>query len=123
MQTVYIALFGACGCLARHAVAGWTYRLCGTALPYGTLVVNVLGSFCIGLLMELSLRSTLLGPDLRVGLTVGFLGGFTTFSTFSYETIRLLEEGSLLQAGGNVLLSVVVCLLCAWFGIFLARQL
>lgn len=123
MQSVYIAIFGACGCLARFAVSGWTYRLCGTALPYGTLAVNILGSFCIGLLMEMSLRSTLLGPDLRVGLTVGFLGGFTTFSTFSYETIRLLEEGSLLQAGGNVLLSVVVCLLCAWFGIFLARQL
>lgn len=122
MQLVYIGLFGACGCLARYFVSGWTYRLFGTALPFGTLAVNVVGSFLIGLIMEGSLRSTLLTPELRVGLTVGFLGGFTTFSTFSYETFRLLEEGSLLQAGGNILLSVCVCVVGAWLGIVLARQ-
>lgn len=122
MHLFYIALFGACGCLARYAVSGWTYRLVGQALPFGTLAVNVVGSFLIGLIMEGSLRSALLSPALRVGLTVGFLGGFTTFSTFSYETIRLLEEGSLLQAGGNVLLSVTACVVGAWLGIWLARQ-
>lgn len=123
MQYVYIAVFGACGCLARYAVSGWTYRLCGTALPWGTLAVNVVGSFCVGLIMETSMRSSLLLPELRIGLTVGFLGGFTTFSTFSYETMRLLEEGSLLQASGNILLSVLACVLCAGLGIFVARQL
>jgi len=122
MQLLYIGLCGACGCLARYFVSGWTYRLTGTALPFGTLAVNVLGSFLIGLIMEGSLRTTLLPPELRVGLTVGFLGGFTTFSTFSYETFRLLEEGSLLQAGGNILLNVCICVLGAWCGIVLARQ-
>lgn len=123
MQLVYIALFGALGCLSRYFVSGWTYALAGRGLPYGTLAVNVVGSLLLGLVMEGSLRSTLVSADLRLGLTVGFFGGFTTFSTFSYETIRLLEEGSLLQAGANILLNVIVCVVCAGVGILLARQL
>jgi CrcB protein len=123
MQLFYIGLFGAMGCLARYAVSGWMYALLGRALPWGTLVVNIAGSFLLGVIMEGSLRSTLLTPELRIGLTVGFLGGFTTFSTFSYETFRLLEEGSLLQAGANILLNVLVCVLFSALGIAAARQL
>jgi len=123
MQLAYIGIFGALGCLARYFVSGWTYALAGRGLPYGTLVVNVVGSLLLGLIMEVSLRSTLLSSELRLGLTVGFLGGFTTFSTFSYETFRLLEEGSLLQAGANIVLNVIVCIVCAGLGILLARQL
>lgn len=122
MQILYVGLFGAMGCIARYLVSGWTYALVGRGLPYGTLAVNLLGSFLLGLLMTTSLRSTLFTPELRMGLTVGFMGGFTTFSTFSYETMRLLEEGSLLAAGANVLLNVVVCLTAAGLGIALARQ-
>jgi len=122
MQLFYIGVFGALGCLARYFVSGWTYGLLGRGLPYGTLAVNVFGSFLLGLIMEGSLRSSLLSPEVRMGLTVGFMGGFTTFSTFSFETCRLLEEGSLLQAGVNVLLNVVVCIVFAALGIFLARQ-
>jgi CrcB protein len=123
MQVAYIGIFGALGCLARYFVSGWTYALAGRGLPYGTLVVNVVGSLILGLIMEGSLRSTLLSSELRLGLTVGFLGGFTTFSTFSYETFRLLEEGSLLQAGANILLNVTICIVCAGLGILLARHL
>jgi len=123
MQIVYISVFGGLGCLSRYLVSGWVYNVAGRSLPYGTLAVNILGSLLLGLIMEGSLRSTLLPPDLRVGLTVGFMGGFTTFSTFSYETVRLLEEGSYLQAGGNVLLNVLICLTFAALGIFLARQI
>jgi CrcB protein len=123
MQLLYIGLFGALGCLSRYFVSGWTYALLGRALPFGTLAVNVAGSFLLGLVMEGSLRSTLLSPEVRMGITVGFMGGFTTFSTFSFETVRLLEEGSLLQAGANVLLNVVVCIVCAGLGVALARQL
>ncbi len=123
MQLFYIALFGGLGCLARYFVSGWTYALAGRGLPYGTLAVNVLGSFLLGLIMEGSLRSTLLTPELRLGLAVGFLGGFTTFSTFSYETVRLLEEGSLWQAGANILFNVLVCIVFAAGGILAARQI
>ena len=123
MQLLYIGIFGGAGCIARFLLSGWTYTLLGRGLPYGTLLVNVLGSFLLGLLMVFGLRSTLFSPELRIGLTVGFMGGFTTFSTFSYETLKLLEEGSLWQAGANIVLNVLVCLLFAMLGMQLARQL
>ncbi|HEY6008423.1 MAG TPA: fluoride efflux transporter CrcB [Geobacteraceae bacterium] len=119
----FIAFFGALGCLARYYLSGWVYDLAGRAFPYGTLVVNVVGAYLIGLIMEFSLRSTLVPPHLRIGLTIGFLGGLTTFSTFSYETFRLLEEGNFLLVTVNVLVSVVVCLACTWLGIVSARYL
>lgn len=123
MHLFYIGLFGACGCLARYFVSGWTYQLFGRGLPFGTMAVNILGSFLLGLIMEGSMRSTLLSPEVRMGITVGFMGGFTTFSTFSFETMRLLEEGSIWQAGANVLLNIVICIVAAGIGIYLARQL
>ena len=123
MKILYLGIFGGFGCVARYLVSGWVYDLSGKALPYGTLAVNVVGSLLLGLIMEGSLRSTLLSPELRFGLTVGFMGGFTTFSTFSYETVRLLEEGSLVAAGANVLLNVIVCIVAALIGIYLARQM
>ena len=122
MQLVYIATFGAMGCLSRFFVSGWVYALVGRGLPYGTLAVNMIGSLLLGLLMEGGLRSAMLPADLRMGITTGFMGGFTTFSTFSYETIRLLEDGSMLAAGANILLNVVVSVVFAGLGIFLARQ-
>jgi len=123
MQLVYITVFGGLGCLSRYLMSGWVYALAGRALPWGTLAVNVLGSLLLGFLMESGLRSTLIPADIRMGLTTGFMGGFTTFSTFSYETVRLLEEGSWLQAGANMALNLLVCVLSALFGIWLARQL
>ena len=123
MQLVYIAVFGAMGCVSRYLVSGWTYTLVGRGLPYGTLIVNVLGSFLLGVVMAAGLRSTLFSAELRLGLAVGLLGGFTTFSTFSWETIRMLEEGSFLLAGLNVLLNVAVCLAAVGAGIFLMRQI
>ena len=123
MKILYLGLFGGMGCIARYMVSGWVYSLAGKTLPYGTLAVNVIGSLLLGLIMEGSLRSTLLIPELRFGITVGFLGGFTTFSTFSYETVRLMEEGSMLAAGANVLLNATVCVVAALVGIYLARQM
>ncbi|OGU05613.1 MAG: camphor resistance protein CrcB [Geobacteraceae bacterium GWC2_58_44] len=122
-QLVYIALFGAAGCLSRYFISGWVYQLCGRGFPYGTLAVNVFGSFLIGLAMEFSIRSALVPPALRVAFTIGFLGGLTTFSTFSFETFRLLEEGAFAIAFFNVMVSVVVCLACTWLGIVVARAL
>lgn len=122
-QMVYIALFGAVGCLSRYALSGWVYQLFGRSFPYGTFAVNILGSFLIGLAMEFSIRSALIPPTLRVAFTIGFLGGLTTFSSFSYETFRLLEEGAFAIALVNVLASVITCLACTWLGIVVARAL
>jgi fluoride exporter len=118
-----VAVCGGLGCLSRYFISGWVYDLLGRNFPYGTFVVNILGAFIIGLLMEFGLRSALIPPTLRVGLTVGFLGGLTTFSTFSYETFRLLEEGNFVTASANVLSSVLVCLLFTWVGITVARHI
>lgn len=120
---ISIAFFGALGCLARYWLSGWVYALLGKNFPYGTLAVNIVGAFCIGFLMEFSLRSTLVSANLRTGLAIGFLGGLTTFSTFSYETFRLLEEGEFIVAATNVVLSVLVCLVFTWMGITAAKAL
>lgn len=118
-----IALFCAGGGLARYYLSGWVYTLLGRAFPYGTFAVNIIGAYLIGLIMELGLRSTLVPDTLRLGLTVGFLGGLTTFSTFSYETFSLLEDGRFLVAFANILASVAVCLLFTWLGIITVRAL
>ena len=124
MQIVlYIALFGAMGCLGRYYLSGWVYDLVGRSMPYGTFAVNILGAFLIGLIMEFSLRSSLVSQELRVGLTIGFLGGLTTFSTFSYETFRLLESGQLMQAFLNALVSVTACMAFTFVGIVAARHM
>lgn len=118
-----IALFCAGGGLTRYYLSGWVYNLLGRAFPYGTFAVNIIGAYMIGLIMELGLRSTLIPDTLRLGLTVGFLGGLTTFSTFSYETFSLLEDGRFMVAFINVLASVAVCLLFTWLGIVTVRTL
>lgn len=123
LTALLIALFGALGCLARYFLSGWVYDQVGRTMPYGTFVVNILGAFLIGLIMELALRGTMISANMRTGLTVGFLGGLTTFSTFSYETFRLLEDGEFIIATTNVLASVVVCLAFTWLGIVAARTL
>ena len=120
---LFIAGFGAIGCLARYYLSNWVYTHLGRTFPYGTFSVNIIGAFFIGLVLEVSLRSTLISQNLRIGLTIGFMGGLTTFSTFSYETFKLLEESQFALAVLNVLASVVVCLFFTWLGIVVARQI
>ena len=124
MQTVlFIAVFGALGCVARYFLSGWVYERLGWSFPWGTLSVNLVGAFIIGLIMELGLRNANIPAHLRIGLVTGFLGGLTTFSTFSYETFKLLENGRFLTAFSNVIVSVTVCLFCTWLGIMAAKAL
>lgn len=118
-----IAIFCAGGGLTRYYLSGWIYQMLGRTFPFGTFVVNIVGAYCIGLIMELGLRSTLLPDTLRIGLTVGFMGGLTTFSTFSYETFKLLEDGQFAMAAANVIVSVIICLLFTWLGIITIRTL
>lgn len=92
MLLVWIAIGGAAGALARYGLAGWVHDLAGAAFPWGTLAVNALGSFLLGLIVRY-LEAIAATPELRGALAIGFLGAFTTFSTFSYETIGLLQGG------------------------------
>ena len=100
---MFIAGFGAIGGLTRYYLSAWVYEHMGRSFPYGTFAVNIIGAFFIGLLMEFSLRSTMVSPNLRIGLAIGFLGGLTTFSTFSYETFKMLEDGQFIPAFINIL--------------------
>lgn len=91
-------------------------KLLDSSFPYGTLSVNILGSFLMGLIMEAGLYTWNISPYTRTVVTVGFLGGLTTFSTFSYETVSLLHDGSYFLGGLNIILNVVLCLCGLWLG-------
>jgi CrcB protein len=116
-----IAAFGALGSVSRYALSGAVYAAFGQGVAYGTLVVNIVGSFCLGLLMHLGLNTDLIPPHLRTAVAVGFLGAFTTFSTFSYETLQFLQEGAWGAAALNILLSVGLGVIAAFAGMFAGR--
>jgi fluoride exporter len=118
-----IAAGGAAGALFRFWVSNGVYLLFGRGFPYGTLAVNVLGSMVMGFLYVLLLDRLTASPEVRGALLIGFLGAFTTFSTFSIETLNLIEQAELLKAGLNVLVSVIACLAACWFGLALGRQI
>ncbi|HYH19324.1 MAG TPA: fluoride efflux transporter CrcB [Azospirillum sp.] len=115
---LWVALGGAIGSVARFWAGGVAVAALGEAFPWGTLFVNVLGSFIIGV------TAVLTGPegrlaipgDARVFVMVGLCGGFTTFSSFSLQTLGLMQDGAWLRAGGNVVLSVLLCLTAVWAG-------
>src|SRR5665647_3349450 len=123
-QLLVIALGGACGAVVRFLVSTGLYQWLGRGFPYGTLVVNVLGSFLIGLLTEaLILQRIAIGLEYRAAILVGFIGAFTTFSTFSLETLYLIEQGSLTKAALNIVISVLGCLFAVWIGLLCGRSL
>lgn len=122
-QWIAIAAGGAVGAIARHLVANGVYAWLGREFPHGTLFVNVSGSFLMGLLTELMLQRYALSVEYRAAILVGFLGAYTTFSTFSLETLYLFEAGAVLKAFLNVFLSVALCLAAVWIGLILGRAL
>lgn len=121
MNLILVFLGGGIGATARYGLQGAVYRMTGAGFPYGTLVVNVLGSFLIGLLITSFEERFMMSPSLRVFLTIGILGGFTTFSSFSFETMALLRDGSYGLGLMNIASSVVVCLGATWLGIMLGK--
>lgn len=124
INTLLIFLGAGMGGVLRYSVSNLIYELLGRQFPYGTLVVNASGSFLMGLLFVVILeRFDGIGPQLRSLLLIGFLGGYTTFSSFSMETLTLFESGEWMRAGLNVLLSVTICLALTWLGILGGRQL
>jgi CrcB protein len=117
----FVFLGGGLGSCARYLVGGWFARTLGPAFPYGTLAINASGSFLLGALMVLSLETNLISPELRIALAVGVLGGFTTYSTFNYETLALFEQGAWFLGTANVLLTVFVCLGAGGLALVLAK--
>lgn len=123
-QLIAVALGGSLGSVLRFLVSTGTYQWLGRGFPYGTLAVNVIGSFLIGLLAEaLILQRIAFALEYRAGILVGIMGGFTTFSSFSLETIYLIEQGSFTKAALNVLISLIACLLAVWLGLLSGRSL
>jgi CrcB protein len=118
MTYLWVALGSAVGGMARYGVSGLAARSFGSLFPWGTLIVNVAGSALIGLLAAAASPDArwVLSPDARALLMIGFCGGFTTFSTFSLETLNLLRNGEWLWAGANIVFSVVLCLVLVWLG-------
>jgi len=118
---LWICLGGAAGTGARYLMSGWVLQRLGGSFPYGTLSVNVLGSFLLGVLMQVALMTALLPPTLRLALTTGALGGFTTYSTFNYETLQYFQDGAWLFGFLNILATVLGCLIAGALGFFAAR--
>ncbi len=116
---IYVGIGGFIGACLRYAVSLYSSKMLGTQFPYGTLIVNITGGILIGLIMELSFNTDLIPPNMRLFLTTGIMGGLTTFSTFSYETINLLSDGEYLIGVLNICLNVFLSL----FGVIAGRSI
>lgn len=124
LNTLLIFLGAGLGGVLRYWVSNWTYLLLGRQFPYGTLIVNISGCFLMGLLFILIMeRFDGIGSELRALLLIGLLGGYTTFSSFSIETINLFESGNWLSAIMNIVLSAMLCVIAAWLGVIGGRNL
>ena len=118
---IVLAIFGAAGAVLRFGVSRLAPRIFGDQFPYGTLVVNILGCLAIGFVMELSTSSDSLPKWLRTAITVGFLGAFTTFSAFGYETLQLIRQGSIWSAAISVTANLVAGIIAVGIGLLICR--
>ncbi len=116
-RLLWVCFGSALGGGARYLVTQAAVTLIGPSFPYGTLTVNVIGSFLIGVLMHVGLNSTLISPTVRIFLTTGVMGGFTTYSTFNYETLRFAAEGDWHLGALNIAATVVACLAAGALGL------
>jgi fluoride exporter len=121
MKYLWVALGGALGSAARFAVGLWIYRRMGTRFPYGTFVINVSGCFIVGFALSVIDERMGLPPAWRLAIPIGFVGAYTTFSTFEYETLRLAQHGQAAMGLLYLVLSVVLGYGAVWLGIAAAR--
>lgn len=122
MQLILIAVFGAIGTLARYGLQGFVQIRTGGTFPYGTLLINLSGCFLLGMVGQLTLNRLVIPPEWRVAIAVGFFGGYTTFSSFGWETAKMLEDGEWVPATTYVIASVVASLLLSVAGIRIANR-
>ena len=120
-EVLLIAVAGALGALSRYGISVAANRFISDSFPYGTLIVNVVGCFLIGYIMHLGLVTDVVPAAWRLALTVGFLGGLTTFSSFSYETVAFLQEGAWIPAAGNIAANVLLGITATLAGLGLGR--
>ena len=118
----YVALGSAVGGASRFALSTFVQQRASSAFPFGTLIVNITGSLILGFVLRYALASPSVSAEMRALLTTGFCGGYTTFSTFSYESIALIEDGDYRRAAIYIVLSVVVSLIATFLGIAVAGQ-
>ena len=118
-----VAIGGALGSVLRFWVGGYISNRAGTRFPYGTFVINITASFLIGFILTLLSERTHWSANWRYLIPVGFIGAYTTFSTFEYETFRNIQDGELVGAGLNVVLSVLVGFVAVWLGVILGRTI
>jgi CrcB protein len=121
MRVGLVALGGALGSVARYGVGALAAQLLGPAFPWGTLLVNLTGSFLIALVMHLALTGTVISLEMRIFLTTGIMGGFTTYSSFNYETLALLNQRAYWLAGMNLAGTVLGCLVAGVLGLAAGR--
>lgn len=121
MRLLLVCAGGAVGSGARYLTALWAASALGPAFPFGTLIVNVAGSFLIAFIMHVGSATELLSPDMRVMLTTGVMGGFTTYSTFNYETTGYFREGAWMLGTVNIGVTVIGCLAAGMAGLMLGR--
>jgi CrcB protein len=121
-QVLAIAAGGAVGSVLRFWMSTWVHSFAGRSFPYGTLTVNVLGCLAMGFLFVLFVDRLSDNAVLRAGILIGVLGGFTTFSSFSIETLNLIEQGAWLKAVANMTGSLLLCVGATWVGVILGRQ-
>jgi len=121
-QVLAIAAGGAAGSVLRFWMSTWVHTFAGRSFPYGTLTVNVLGCLAMGFLFVLFVDRLSDNAVLRAGILIGMLGGFTTFSSFSIETLNLIEQGAWLKAVANMTGSLILCVAATWVGVILGRQ-
>ncbi len=123
MKLLWLTLGGALGALMRYIFSGFVYKFIGVGFPYGTLAVNLVGCFIMGFSITLAETKFIISPNIRMFLMIGFLGAFTTFSTFMLETDNFLRDGEMVQTFMNVFLSIVLGFVCLRIGAFAGKLL